>query len=181
MDRRREGEAGSAGKLLALLLGIFMLPVCAGALFGGVVMFSGEEEAKGPKPPLCADGSDSPCGAVLRLIEAATRADTEALRAGLVDPRWIERLPPAATSNSEERGQLYLRMLLQEPPATLEELRESRYEITSTSTETALDGKRATVRLAYRRSGEKWTAGEATLQLERGAGGWLVVAPSVAP
>ncbi len=175
-------ESGGAGKLLALGLAIFLLPVFAGVAFRGAFeLFRKPEEETAKKRPVCAEGPDSPCAAVLRVIDAATQADTEGLRAGLSDPRWLETVPPAATASSDERGQLYLRMLLREPPATLEELKGSRYEITSTATETALDGQRATVRVGYRRAGERWTAGEASMQLERSGGGWRVVAPKLAP
>jgi hypothetical protein len=141
------GGSGGCGKLVGLgIAALILVPLLITA--GSTAFFcrkvSGPQRAEVPAAG-CAEESGSPCAAVLEAFEAAAAADTERLRGLLADPAWLERLPPAATSTPEERGQFYVGMLLGEPPASLEALRGARTEVRAVVANTGLDGRSAQV------------------------------------
>ncbi len=159
-------------KVGVLVVALLALPILAGTC--STALFC---RAVAPKPKPAAEAAaacpaSSACGATVKLLEHAAKADSSGLRALLADPSWMDRLPAAATESPQERGQLYLRQLLGAPVATLEELRASPLDWRVAETRTDLDGRTARVRVEYRNLPSQAELGSATLVFQRVDGAW---------
>ena len=113
--------AGGCGRLLVLgVAALIILPIFISA--GSTAFFCRKvaSPAGSSTSASCASEPGSPCAGAVEAFEAAAAADTERLRSLLADPNWLEKLPPASTSSPEERGELYVRMLLGDAPGSLE-------------------------------------------------------------
>lgn len=167
-------SGGSSGFKWILILFV-ALPIlattCSTIVFcGGVKRVSDLRQEKKAEGAACPSGS--PCRAATSLLEAAGRADTEAIKGLLADPGWFGRLPAAATATPQERGQFLLRSLLGLPVNSLEELRAKPIEWRVAETRTALDGTSAEVRIEFRNAPGQAEIGAKTLTLSRVDGDW---------
>ncbi|HEY3449490.1 MAG TPA: hypothetical protein VGK67_24260 [Myxococcales bacterium] len=172
----KEGS-GLLGWIIALFV---VIPILIGA--GSTFLFCrsvGKAVDSGKKvvlpraaPDDCPKGSA--CAASVSVLEAAGRADSAALRSSLAEPAWLDKLPPAATTTPQEKGQWYLRNLLGKPAVSLEELRAAPLEWRIAKARTALDGQSATVTIQFRNLPGQAEIGEATLELKRVGDDWKI-------